>query len=72
MLTLLIYLSLDETIFGCPKMLNLAAAWDLPAALAVNRQHNQIKQSIGVSFFTALHVMQTRYSDENSVRLSHA
>jgi len=53
-------------------MLNLAAAWDLPAALAVNRQHNQIKQSIGVSFFTALHVMQTRYSDENSVRLSHA
>jgi len=27
-------------------MLNLAAAWDLPAALAVNRQHNQMKQSI--------------------------
>jgi len=23
-------------------------------------------------FFTALHVMQMRYSDENSVRLSHA
>ena len=30
---------------------NLAAAWDLPAALAVNRQHNQIKYIIVCRFF---------------------
>jgi len=27
---------------------------------------------VRILFFTALHVMQTRYSDENSVRLSYA
>jgi len=32
-------------------MLNFAAAWDLPAALAVNKEHNQIKQSIACRFF---------------------
>jgi len=29
---------------------DLAAAWDLPAAVAVNRQHNQMKQSIACRY----------------------
>jgi len=32
------------------NLVNLAAAWDLPAALAVNRQHSQIKQSNACCF----------------------
>jgi len=33
----------------------------------MDQQCNAIVNSIHVSFFTALHVMQTRYSEKNSV-----
>ena len=50
MFTLLIYLSLDKTIFGCPKMLKM---------IRPTGSTNQMKQSIAVVFWRCLSTMES-------------
>jgi len=63
---------ITESPSDCTSLLTRTAHWAAlsPTELTVAVECLQHIYEVSISVFTALHVMQTRYSDENSVRPS--